>query len=366
LTRFLEPFSALKAVDKKLRFGILFFLSFLIFSLFAQFPITLYFLIESQDFYDFERFFDFHNFLLIIAITAIYLTLKNSQSLPLNEKEALCFRNISTIFLLYYILDFYVISKIIEFRPATIKSLPSTLEDLLPIDWYTIESVFNSILENTYYEYDDLLGLAFALIAAISIALAIIFFALVWNAKREHLSFKFDLTSVSREFKSTNAKFLVIAVLVPFLFFGNARIQESDFSSLSTTVEFIQDDLVEFQGKLPKETELSASETIERRRTAAQSVYNDLISKEKWVSNEAISLWSPDVKELRVEVIEWIALWKAVLKELSLNGYTEKESIFELQQKYKEISKFAIDRAPKFTEEYTLDFWRDEFASLVR
>jgi hypothetical protein len=91
-----------------------------------------------------------------------------------------------------------------------------------------------------------------------------------------------------------------------------------------------------------------------------------LISKEKWVSNEPISLWSPDVKELRVEVIEWIALWKAVLKELSLNGYTEQESIFELQQKYKEISKFAIDRAPKFTQEYTLDFWRDEFASLLR
>lgn len=354
-------------MDKKLRLGILFFLTFLIFSLIAQFPTTLYFLIEYQDFYNFEGFFVFHNFLLIIAIVATYLTLKNSQSLPSNEKESIYFRNISTIFLLFYILDFYVISEIIEFRPATLKSLPSNLEDLLPIDWFTIEYSLKSILENSYYKYDVLLELAFALIAAISITLAISFSALFWKAKREQLSLKFDLASVSREFMNSKAKFFVVAILVPFLFFGNSRIQASDFSGLSTDVEFIQDDLVEFQAKLPRENELlSGTETIERRKTAAQSVYNDLISKEKWVNNEAVSLWSPDVKELRVEVIEWIALWKVVLKELSLNGYTEKESLFDLEQKYKEISKFAVDRAPKFTEDYTLDFWRDEFASLLR
>jgi hypothetical protein len=223
------------------------------------------------------------------------------------------------------------------------------------------------MIDGSYFQYSDYMELAFAVMSAVSIILAIIFVGLFWKSSVGVASFKFDLSSIAGEFKNSKTKIVVVSLIIPFLIFGNARIQAEDFYSMTNNVEFIQDDLIEFQKKLPRDTDqLSPSETIERRKLAAQSVYNDLIQKERWVNNDRISLWSPDVKELRTEVIEWIALWEGVLKEISLNGYTEKESIFELQQKYEEISSFALNRAPRFTQSYVIDFWRDEFVSLLR
>jgi hypothetical protein len=367
LTRFLEPFGELKAVDKRLRYGILAFLSYLFFSLLAELPITLYFLIEYQDFYNLEGFSTFHNFLLMIAVIAIYLTLKNNRNLPLEMKELVFFRSVFSIFILYYVLNFYVFSAAIEFRPINVKSLPSKIEYFIPFDWSTIQYKFTDMIDGSYFQYSDYMELAFAVMSAVSIILAIIFVGLFWKSSVGVASFKFDLSSIAGEFKNSKTKIVVVSLIIPFLIFGNARIQAEDFYSMTNNVEFIQDDLIEFQKKLPRDTDqLSPSETIERRKLAAQSVYNDLIQKERWVNNDRISLWSPDVKELRTEVIEWIALWEGVLKEISLNGYTEKESIFELQQKYEEISSFALNRAPRFTQSYVIDFWRDEFVSLLR
>jgi hypothetical protein len=246
----------------------------------------------------------------MIAVIAIYLTLKNNRNLPLEMKELVFFRSVFSIFILYYVLNFYVFSAAIEFRPINVKSLPSKIEYFIPFDWSTIQYKFTDMIDGSYFQYSDYMELAFAVMSAVSIILAIIFVGLFWKSSVGVASFKFDLSSIAGEFKNSKTKIVVVSLIIPFLIFGNARIQAEDFYSMTNNVEFIQDDLIEFQKKLPRDTDqLSPSETIERRKLAAQSVYNDLIQKERWVNNDRISLWSPDVKELRTEVIEWIALW---------------------------------------------------------
>jgi hypothetical protein len=142
------------------------------------------------------------------------------------------------------------------------------------------------------------------------------------------------------------------------------NIQGQDFYSISFGTRITQEDLVEFKNKVPSaSSELTATEVIQQRKFFANNAYKVLVENEKMLTRDSISFWSPDSKDLRVELLAWVDLWKIVLKELALNGYAEKASVFELQQKYKEISGIALNRAPRLTESFTKDFWREEFVT---
>jgi hypothetical protein len=332
----------------------------------ADLPVTLYFLLEYQDVYNLEGFFTFRSFLLLLTIMAIYLTLRNHQNSTPEESEKVLARSVASIFSLYYILHFSIVQEIIEIRPVNATSLPSKLQELLPIDWYTIQFGIEDMLEGTYFKYDDFLELLFGLISAISLVIALVSFIMFLKSKWNELGFKLDLLEISREFRATKSKIIVIVMLVPFLVIGNERIQEYDYSTLAFEVQSMQEDLVDFQGKLPKNSELiTQTELYDARKFNAQYAYKDFIAREKRVTDPSTSLWSPEVKELRVEVIEWLELWKLVLQDLSLNGFTSKELLFKLEQKYKEISNLAVITAPRLTQDYNIDFWRDDFVALL-
>jgi hypothetical protein len=64
--------------------------------------------------------------------------------------------------------------------------------------------------------------------------------------------------------------------------------------------------------------------------------------------------------------LEWIKLWESLLKQISLTGTGEASIIFDLNQKYVELAKLAESRAPSIVRGYYLDFWNEEFISLVR
>lgn len=366
MDNFLEPIRNLRTVDKKLKIAVFAFAIYLITRLLADFPTTLYFLVESQEFYNFEGFFLFDNFLSILTLVAIYLTLKASQEQKDENLESFIQKRILSIFCLFYLLQFYIVQEAIELRPINIKSIPSSIKEFIPIDWTMIQWSFESIFIGEFFEYDDVLELIISVISATSFFIAILSFAFYLQKNWKVFEFRVDLSHFFQGFNSSKSKLGVVILILPFLIFGNAKIQDNDFFSLTTTVEFIQDDLVSFQGKLPKnDSGLGGSEVIEQRKVQAQLVYKEIVAKERWIADDKLSIWSPDVKELRVEVLEWLDLWKGILRELSLNGYSEKESIFELQQKYKEVSNLAINRAPKLAADYTKSFWADEFVSLL-
>lgn len=366
MNSFLEPFSLLRSVDKKLRIAFIALIAYLAARLVADLPVTLYFFLEYQDIYNLEGFFTFRNFLLLLTLMAIYLTLRNQQNSNPGERENALTRSIASIFAFYYILHFTIVQEVIEIRPVNASSLPSDFRELLPIDWYTIQWGFEDLFEGLYFKYDDFLELLFGLISAVSLAIALISFILFLKSKWNEMNFRLDLLEISRDFKETKSKIIVFAMLIPFLVIGNERIQEYDYSTLTFEVQSMQEDLVDFQGKLPKNSELITQiELYDARKFNAQYAYKDFISREKRVTDPATSIWSPEVKELRVEVIEWLELWKLVLQDLSLNGFTSKENLFKLEQKYKEISSLAVITAPRLTQDYNIDFWRDDFVALL-
>ena len=363
---FLEPFSVLISVDKKLRIAFIALATYLVTRLLADLPITLYFLLEYQDLYNLEGFSTFRNFLLLLTIMAIYLILRNHQNGAPEESERILARSMASIFALYYILHFRIVQEVIEMRPISASSLPSDFQELLPIDWYSIQWGIEDMVEGIYFKYDDFLELLLATISAISLVIALCSFILFLRSKWKDLNFKLDLLEISREFRATKSKIVVMVLILPFLIIGNDRIQEDDFSTLALEVQFMQEELVEFQGKLPKNSELiTQTELYDARKFNAQYAYKDFISREKRITDPTTSLWSPEVKELRVEVIEWLELWRLVLQDLSLNGFTSKESLFKLEQKYKEISSFAVATAPRLTQDYNIDFWRVDFVALL-
>jgi len=366
LSKYLEPLRELGSLDKKLRIAFIALATYLITRLLADLPVTLYFLLEYQDFYNLEGFSTFRNFLLLITLIAIYLILLNHQNRAPEEREKILARSLASIFALYYILHFRIVQEVIELRLINASLLPSDFQDLLPIDWYSIQWGIEDMLEGIYFKYDDFLELLLATISAISLAIALCSFILFLKSKWHDLNFKLDLLEISREFRATKSKIVVIALILPFLIIGNDRIQADDYSTLTFEVQFMQEELVEFQGKLPKNSELiSQTELYDARKFNAQYAYKDFIKREKRITDPITSIWSPEVKELRVEVIEWLELWRVVLQDLSLNGFTSKESLFKLEQKYKEISSLAVAAAPRFTQDYDVDFWRDDFVELL-
>lgn len=368
MSKYLEPLRELGSLDKKLKFAISLYVIYLITRLLSDLPYTLYSLIQYRSFYNLEDFFVFENFVSIIALMAIYLSLKNNAHTMDGDREKNLTRNLASVGLMHYILGFYFVKQVIELRPVNARELPQRIPDFLPIDWFTLEYNFGDFSKEFYSAYDYVGPFEFiiALISAIAITLAIVFFILYLKSIWKESQVKLDISEIFGGFKSKTSRGLVALILIPFLALGNMNIQEQDFYTISLDTEMAQEDLVEFKNKMPSVSSgLSATEVIEQRKFAANSAYKVLVENAEIFNRESISFWSPDSKDLRVELLEWVDLWKIVLKELALNGYAEKSSVFELQQKYKEISGFALNRAPRLTQSFTKDFWREEFVTLL-
>jgi len=366
LKKYLEPLRELRSIDKKLRIAISLYAIYLITRLLSDLPYTLYSLIQYRNFYNLEDFFVFENFISIIALIAIYLSLKNNVNPMDGDKEKVLTRNLASVGLMHYILDFYIVKQVIELRPVNARELPQRIPDFLPIDWFTLKFNFGDFSKEFYspYDYVGPFEFSIALISAIAITLAIVFFFLYLKSVRRESYFKLDISLIFTEFNSKGSRSLVTLILIPFLALGNMNIQGQDFYSISFGTRITQEDLVEFKNKVPSaSSELTATEVIQQRKFFANNAYKVLVENEKMLTRDSISFWSPDSKDLRVELLAWVDLWKIVLKELALNGYAEKASVFELQQKYKEISGIALNRAPRLTESFTKDFWREEFVT---
>lgn len=368
MNRYLEPLRELSSVNKRLKISISFYVIYLITRLLSDLPYTLYSLTQDKRFFMLKDFFSFENLISIIALIAIYLSLKNIVNSIGVDREKMLTRNLTSVGIMHYILDFYFVKQVIELRPVNARDLPQSITNFLPIDWFTIYYNYYDFSKEFYspYDYVGPFEFLFALISAIAMTLAIVSFFFYFTSMRSEFHFKLDLPAISREFKGKASRSLVTLILILFLGIGNLNIQEQDFYSISLDTEAIQEDLIEFNDKMPSESSgFSATEVIQQRKFAADNAYKVMVENEGMLTTQSISFWSPDSKDLRVQLLEWVDLWKIVLKELALNGYAEKSSVFELQQKYKEISGVALNRAPRLTDSFTKDFWREEFVTLL-
>jgi len=58
-------------------------------------------------------------------------------------------------------------------------------------------------------------------------------------------------------------------------------------------------------------------------------------------------------------------LWEKFLKEMSLQGYVEAGTLFDLNQKYAEVAKLGKSRATELLDDFSIDYWDKEFIALV-
>jgi hypothetical protein len=154
--------------------------------------------------------------------------------------------------------------------------------------------------------------------------------------------------------------------VIVFSLFGIQNIKAWDYSVISMETGFVQEDLTDFQEELTfANQKMFDSERLEARKVAANKAYSSISNKEERLKID-LSLWSNDLDELGSGVVEWIVLWKKALREMSIQGYSEPETLFDLSQKYSEVAKLGNSVAPQLAEDYDIDFWNEEFYALVR
>jgi hypothetical protein len=133
------------------------------------------------------------------------------------------------------------------------------------------------------------------------------------------------------------------------------------------SASFLQEDLVEFQSELnAANVQIFSAEKFEARKIAATKAFKEMNTDYQNLDNDAYSIWSGNLKELKIATLDWIQLWEENLKQLSINGYTEDGLIFDLTQQYYKLNKLGEFRAPMLADDYQVEFWRDELVPLVK
>ena len=124
--------------------------------------------------------------------------------------------------------------------------------------------------------------------------------------------------------------------------------------------------MVEFQEELRLANQISFQpEKYEARKAAASKAYSSISNRDERLNDFRLSLWSSNLNDLKSGVTEWMVLWEKFLKEMSLQGYVESGTLFDLNQKYAEVSKLGQFRAPELAGDYSIEYWEKEFYPLV-
>lgn len=311
--------------------------------------------------------FNYENFVTIFSFIFLYLASKSRKYDSIYAKRNYLTSMVVIILSLNYFLKFFFVERLVSLQSIGVDSLPTSFSMLLPFDWLNLS--FNI---SAFTEYNSNYGRAeFILTICSAFAIFAALFILAQLVKSQ--SVKIQLRDSLLEYKSAligmkkhKRNFLVL-LMIAFVLLGIQNIQKSDYETVTMETEFIQQDMEKFQVELIKANDnIFESDKIEERKKAASKAYGEIIDKDKRLQNFGLSLWSSNLKELRYGVYELTLLWKKTLKEMSLKGYVEPEVIFDLNQKYKEVSELGVRSAPGLAREFTIDFWRKDFKALVK
>jgi hypothetical protein len=361
-----QPFRELRLVNKDLKFAIaslfIFFASEFLFSeAFTIYTIFSDYFVSN----DLLKVLNYRNFISVISFIILYLIMKYYSKISDEEKESYLISLIIVVFVFNYIFKFYFMERIFSLTATGLNSLPSSVTDFFPFDWYYLSSGytdFQSDYDPGWYK----MRFIFVLISAISILTSIFF---TWNYLRSSKvkpDIKKNLSHLKTFFKPTQTRVVVLSIVMVFFIFGIQNVKADDYRSISYEAEFTQDDLVKFQEDLKLANEISfQSDKYDARKAAANKVYSSISSRDERLNDLNLSLWSGELKDLKFGVIEWIVLWEKFLKEMSLQGYVEAGTLFDLNQKYAEVAKLGKSRATELLDDFSIDYWDKEFIALV-
>jgi len=312
---------------------------------------------------------NYNTFVSVLSLTLLYLVVKNLSKIANEEKGKYLISLTIVIFVFHYVFQFFFIERLLSLYTFSVNSLPSSITYFLPFDWSDFRgdyAEFQSFYDTGWFRLHLIFSMVFSLISLISF-LASMFFSLKFlHSKRVKLEIKRELLFIKSFFKSTKTSATVLSIVIVFSLFGIQNIKAWDYSVISMETGFVQEDLTDFQEELTfANQKMFDSERLEARKVAANKAYSSISNKEERLKID-LSLWSNDLDELGSGVVEWIVLWKKALREMSIQGYSEPETLFDLSQKYSEVAKLGNSVAPQLAEDYDIDFWNEEFYALVR
>lgn len=364
--KLLQLFADLKLVNDYLKFAI--YSLFIFFA--SEFLISESYRIHtiiSGDFIfrNLPEVFTYTNYISVVSFILMYAVIRNYTQVPNDDKEQYLISFIAIIFILNYVMKFYFFERLFSLKSIGLYVIPNSASDFLPFDWYYLSSGytdFQSDFDPGWYK----LQFIFSLISAISILLAIYFSVKFIRTSKVKPEIKNYLLAVKNQFVSTQSRIMFLSVVVIFFIFGIQNVKANDYRSISYEAEFMQDDLVKFQEELKLANEISFQpDKYDARKAAANKVYSSISSNDEELNDLNLSLWSSDLKDLKFGVVEWIVLWEKFLKEMSLQGYVEAGTLFDLNQKYAEVAKLGKFSAPDLVAEWSIEFWDKEFIALV-
>lgn len=366
LVNVVTAFKSLQSVTKRSQILVIAFLIYLVSYLLANSSFAIYNLFDGGIGYsDFTDFFEYDNFLLVIALLMVYFSISKGNFSSVSERETFLFSSVFTIFLFHYILNFFFIQRLVELRSPVINSLPNSVTDFLPFNWLSLSWNYNNLLEG-YGSGWNSIDLGFTIVSVISILTVIFILGSYLKSSKHHLKDVVIFKNLTSLFQSTNRKVFIVVLTVMFVFIGIENTKARDYSTISMEAEFIQDDFKEFQDELVLANQRTSElDKYEARKAAASKAFGATSGKSIRLDFLDLSLWSSNLRVLEAGVVEWFGLWQVFLKEMSLKGYVEPETVFDLNQKYSEVADLGEFRAPPFSEEYEIEFWQDEFVTLV-
>ena len=363
----IQPFKDLKELNNHLKLSILALFVYFFSRILMEISYAISEIIDGYfDLSDFLEVINYKNFLNVIAIFILYLSIRNKSRIPINEREQLIISSLLTIFAISYLMSFYFIEQIISLTPIGINSLPNSPSYFLPFDWYNIRDGYDNITSDYVMNYSVYRFIA-AVISAISILFAAYSIIKFLKSKENIVKPRLIPKSLLSELSSLKRKSFFILLFIPFTFYSIENIKARDYASLWISASFLQEDLVEFQSELnAANVQIFSAEKFEARKIAATKAFKEMNTDYQNLDNDAYSIWSGNLKELKIATLDWIQLWEENLKQLSINGYTEDGLIFDLTQQYYKLNKLGEFRAPMLADDYQVEFWRDELVPLVK
>lgn len=319
----------------------------------------------SSDFNNLLEVLDYHNFITVFSFIILYLAIKYSDKVSSEEKEKYLISFIIIVFVFNYIFKFYFVERLFSLKAPRLNSLPSSITGFFPFDWYYLREGYT----NFQSDYDPgwyRLQFVFVLISAISIVASMFFSWKFLHTSKVKPEIKKNLSNIKTLLKPTKIRAVALSIVIIFFIFGIQNIKAGDYRSISYEVEFTQDDLVQFQDDFIRANQISSqSAKYDARKTAASKAYSSIANKDERLNDLDLSFWSGNLKELKSGATEWMVLWEKFLKEMSLQGFVEVGTLFDLNQKYVEVAKLGKFRAPELVDDYQIDFWDEEFIALV-
>ncbi len=362
----INSFKSLKSVDKKIQLIVATLTIHFVSSLLANSSFAIYRIFDSRPYLsDITGLFIFKNYLIIIPLLVIYFVVLKRDFLSTTDRETYIFSSILTMFVVTYFLKFYFVERLVELRSVSSYSLPNSITDFLPFNWFLLSYSYEAVVEGNAIEWNKI-ELFFTAISAIAVLLSIYFCFRYIKIYKKNIKVLFNVKNLINTFSSVKRRFVLALITVVFVFIGIENIKARDYSSIRMEVEFTQDDLYKFQEELiVANKEVFEFKKIDARKAAASKYFSSVSGVENRLSYRDFSFWSNDLRDLNDGIIEWAALWEEFLKEMSLKGFVEPEIVFDLNQKYQEVASLGQLFAPSFAEDYEIEFWEKEFKPLV-